>query len=166
MQPSRSRPALAAALGLVVGCGLLVAHAGLDALGDVLYAVMASVLVLLCAPRARPWVVASVSAAWCAVIEVAQATGEPAAIVDAAPFLRYALGTTFVWTDLLAYAAGVVCVWAVDVWAVDRSSGSARRQREAAAERDQHPAGDAVGDPADACVSEPAARVPRREDDE
>jgi hypothetical protein len=54
---------------------------------------------------------------------VAQVTGVPSAVVRAFPPARYVLGTTFVATDLLAYAVGVL-VTAVVLRAVDRWRGS------------------------------------------
>ena len=50
--------------------------------------------------------VAVVAFALCALVELAQLTGIPAAVVDAVPVARYALGTTFAAVDLLAYAVG------------------------------------------------------------
>lgn len=107
-----SRPALALAAALVVLAGLatsrLVPGVLGDALGDALYAALVLLLVTLVAPRSRPAVRATVAVALCWAVELAQATGGPAAAVRAWPPLRYLLGTTFAWPDLVAYAVGVL----------------------------------------------------------
>ena len=65
------------------------------------------------APRASSATLAVVTFGLCAVVELAQLTGIPAAIVDAVPAARYALGTTFVAVDLVAYAVGAALAWVV-----------------------------------------------------
>ena len=77
-----------------------------DAAGDALYAVMVWLVVALVAPRTRTRTLTAVTFGLCALVELAQLTGGPAAAVDAFPPARYLLGTTFVATDLLAYAVG------------------------------------------------------------
>ncbi|NUU17172.1 DUF2809 domain-containing protein [Cellulomonas humilata] len=97
-----------AAVGLVV-VGLAISRSdGLlaDKAGDVLYAALVYALLVVVAPRARPWTVAAVAFGWCALVELAQLTGIPAAVVDAVPAARYVLGTTFAALDLVAYAVG------------------------------------------------------------
>lgn len=111
-RPVRQNPRLTAA---VVAAGLVVvgiavsrvAHPLADPAGDALYAMFVYALLVVVAPRARPLVVAAVAYALCAAVELAQLTGVPAAIVEVVPVARYALGTTFVAVDLLAYAVGV-----------------------------------------------------------
>ncbi|KQR11731.1 DUF2809 domain-containing protein [Cellulomonas sp. Leaf334] len=96
------------AVGLVV-LGVAVSrveHPAADPVGDALYAAFVFTLLVVVAPRARSATLALLTVAFCAVIELAQLTGVPAAIVDAVPVARYALGTTFVAVDLLAYAVG------------------------------------------------------------
>ena len=95
--------------------GLLVSRASFDALGDVLYAAMACLVVLLVAPRTRGWIAGAVAGAWCLGIELAQLSAVPQDVVDAAPVLRYVLGKTFAPTDLLAYVAGVGAVVGLDL---------------------------------------------------
>jgi len=98
-----------AAVGLV-GLGLVVARGDgvvADKVGDVLYAALVYVLLVVVAPRARPWTLAAVAFGVCVLVELAQLTGIPAAIVDVVPAARYVLGTTFVALDLVAYAVGV-----------------------------------------------------------
>lgn len=110
---TRRRPWLASALtaAALVAVGLATARFGTgplgDALGDALYAALVLVLVAFVLPhRSRP-AQALVALAVCWVVELAQLTGGPAVAVTAWPPLRYLLGTTFVATDLLAYALGV-----------------------------------------------------------
>lgn len=114
---------------LVVAAGLAAARYGTgplgDALGDALYAVLVLLLVVLALPRlARP-AQAGLALGLCWAVEVAQATGAPAAAVAAWPPLRYLLGTTFVATDLLWYAVGVLLASCVMVLA-SRWSGARR----------------------------------------
>jgi hypothetical protein len=100
------------AAALVVAAGLATARYGsgavADALGDALYAALVTLLVGLAVPR---WSAAARGGpagggGW--GVERAQLTGAPAAAADAWPPLRYLLGTTFVATDLLWYAVGVL----------------------------------------------------------
>ena len=97
-----------AAVGLVA-LGLLVSrldHPLADPVGDALYAAFVYALLVVVAPRARAGIVAAAAFGLCALIELAQLTGIPAAIVDSVPVARYALGTTFAALDLVAYALG------------------------------------------------------------
>jgi hypothetical protein len=104
--------ATAAAGALVVAAGLATARYGAsaaaDALGDALYAALVLLLVALAAPRWPRPAQAGLAVALCWAVELAQLTGAPAAAADAWPPLRYLLGTTFVATDLLWYAVGVL----------------------------------------------------------
>lgn len=123
----RPRALVAVAALVVVALGLTVATTARGALadpaGDALYAVLVYLLVLLVAPRVQPWRAALVAVGVCWVVELAQLTGGPAALVEAAPVTRFVVGTTFVPVDLLAYAVGVALAAVVDgaVRAVRRS---------------------------------------------
>ena len=121
--PSRWVLAATAAGVVVVGLGArqLPGAVG-DLAGGVLYAVLATLLVAIVAPRARPTTLGAVAFAVCAAVELAQLTGVPAAAVDAVPAARYVLGTTFHAPDLAAYAVGTA-VTAVGLAAV-RASGA------------------------------------------
>jgi hypothetical protein len=77
-------------------------------LGDAMYAALVWVVVAFWAPRVRPSVVTAVAFAVCAVVELAQLTGVPAAVTAAWAPARYLLGATFAAPDLLAYAAGAL----------------------------------------------------------
>jgi len=119
------------AVPLVVAAGLGVRTVGLgaaaSAAGDLLYAVLVYALVVAVAPRWRPAVVAGTAVAVCWLVEAAQLTSIPAALADVWWPVRYVLGTSFVWTDLLLYAVGVLLASGVDL-AVSRY----RRARSAA----------------------------------
>ena len=94
----------------LVAVGLVVSrldHPAADPVGAALYAAFVVALLVVVAPRAKPVVVGAAALAFCVVVELAQLTGIPAAVVEAVPVARYALGTTFVAADLLAYAVGV-----------------------------------------------------------
>ncbi|GEK22962.1 DUF2809 domain-containing protein [Cellulomonas xylanilytica] len=109
-----SRDARVAAAAIAVGVvvvGVAVSrlqHPLADPAGDALYAVLVYALLVVVAPRARAAAVAAVAFGLCLLVELAQLTGVPGAVVDAVPVARYALGTTFVPVDLVAYAAGVL----------------------------------------------------------
>lgn len=123
MLRARSRWHLSAAALVVLVAGLVAWRAGLGAAGDALYAAMATLLALLCAPRARGWLAGSVALVWCVVVELAQLTGGPAAAVEAVPALHLLLGTTFAPGDLAAYAVGVAVVVGVDAVVSARAGG-------------------------------------------
>ncbi len=106
-----SRARVAATGGVVVAAGLAMATLGrgpvADLAGDVLYAVLVHLGMVLIAPRGRPWVHAGLAFVFCAAVECAQLTPWPAVVVDAWWPARFVLGTTFAPLDLVAYAAGV-----------------------------------------------------------
>lgn len=100
---------IAAAAAVVVLGGLRVSrHDGVaaDLAGGLLYAILVALLLALLRPAARPVQVAVVGLGLCTLVELAQLTGVPAALVAVAPPLRFVLGTTFWAWDLAAYAAG------------------------------------------------------------
>ncbi|MCC2333189.1 DUF2809 domain-containing protein [Cellulomonas wangsupingiae] len=91
-----------------------------DLAGGALYAALVQLLVLLAAPRARPRAAAAWSLGACVAVELAQLTAVPAHLAAAWPPAAYVLGSTFVATDLLAYAGGVAVVTAADALAHGR----------------------------------------------
>ncbi|NHT19709.1 DUF2809 domain-containing protein [Cellulomonas sp. IC4_254] len=111
-QGGRPWAATGAAAVLVVAAGLATARYGsgaaADALGDALYAVLVLLLVTLAVPRWSRPAQAGLAVALCWAVEMSQLTGAPAAAAAVWPPLRYLLGTTFVATDLLWYAVGVL----------------------------------------------------------
>lgn len=112
-----SRVSTAIALGGVVLAGLVVTRFGAgpwaDSTGDALYAAMAVLLVRLIAPQVSIRRQASIGLGWCWLVEFAQLTGVPAAVVAQVPLARLVLGTTFVPVDLLAYVVGALVCAAV-----------------------------------------------------
>ncbi|ADG74709.1 conserved hypothetical protein [Cellulomonas flavigena DSM 20109] len=123
----RSRTLLAVAASVVVVAGLAVSRgSGLlaDLAGGVLYAALVHLLVLLVAPRVGVLVAAGTALGVCTAVELAQLTPLPAAVGAAWPPAAYVLGSTFVATDLLAYATGVGAVTAADAAAARRSEPS------------------------------------------
>ena len=111
-RPSRRAVLALAALAVVaVGVGVAQVEGPVaDALGGVLYAALAALLVALVAPSAGGTRVAGLALVLCVGVELAQLTDVPTRLVGAWPALRYLVGTTFNPWDLLAYAAGVVVV--------------------------------------------------------
>lgn len=120
--PARARPLRVRALAsvaavVVIGAGLAV-RAGADGVvakyaGSALYTVLLCALVVLCAPRARPAVVASTALAVSWAVEFAQLTGVPAELSARSTAARLVLGSTFNAPDLFWYAVGAAAVWAV-----------------------------------------------------
>ena len=85
-----------------------------DVAGGVLYAVLVVQLLALVAARARTRTLVAVGFAVCVAVELAQLTGLPAAVGEVLPAARLVLGSTFVATDLLAYAVGCALAGALD----------------------------------------------------
>jgi hypothetical protein len=126
----RSRRGLLVTGMIVVIAGLL-AHFLLvgpaaDFLADALYAVLVYVVLCFAAPRFPGLPLAVVAWGICALIELSQLTGVPAALAEAFPPVRLVLGTTFVAVDLVAYAVGVVAAF-VTVDSLPRARDAARR---------------------------------------
>ncbi|MGN5636972.1 DUF2809 domain-containing protein [Streptomyces sp. AC154] len=95
--------------------------------GDALYTVLICALVALCAPRARPAVVAGTGLAVSWAVELLQLTGAPAELSRHSAVARLVLGSTFNAPDLLWYAVGAVAVWALLTAATSRPSGPGPR---------------------------------------
>lgn len=72
--------------------------------GEVLYAAMVTLLVILVRPTMRGRTVAAIAMALCTALEFFQATGIPARLPR---LVRFALGATFAWSDLVCYLVGV-----------------------------------------------------------
>ena len=117
--PARRRATAALVAVVVVATGLgvrgLAGGPVASAAGDVLYAVLVYLLVVVLLPRLRPLRVGAVALAVCWAVELAQTTGVPAALADAWWPVRYVLGTSFVWTDLLLGAVGALLACGVDL---------------------------------------------------
>ncbi|HEY7315534.1 MAG TPA: DUF2809 domain-containing protein [Gemmataceae bacterium] len=111
-------PRLLAALVVTVAVGLLSRLYSIGwflfdhSLGDVLYAV-AIYLLLALLSRRGPALVAPLALGACWAIEAFQATGIPARYAHFA-VVRWLLGTTFSWHDMICYVVGVAVIAALD----------------------------------------------------
>ncbi|MFD4028644.1 DUF2809 domain-containing protein [Streptomyces sp. NPDC058576] len=81
--------------------------------GSALYTVLLCTLAVLCAPRARPLVVASTALGLSWAVEFAQLTGVPAELSAHSTAARLVLGSTFNAPDLFWYAVGAAAAWGV-----------------------------------------------------
>ncbi|MEY9854236.1 hypothetical protein ABH923_003914 [Leifsonia sp. EB41] len=97
--------------------------------GDALYAVLIFLLVAVVAVRAASAVVGGVAFAVCAAVELFQLTGVPAYLSATIPGVELVLGSTFQWSDLVAYAVGAALAAAVDAGIRRRAAGSSRGGR-------------------------------------
>ena len=109
----------AAALGLLVGAEIYIALYVRDDLirpfgGDTLAVIAVWALVRCVEPRRWPWLPAAVFAFACAV-EISQALHLADRLGITSPALRIAMGTSFAWGDMAAYAVGAALVWAVEL---------------------------------------------------
>jgi hypothetical protein len=111
---------LLTALAVVVALGLLSRLCPLGwpvydkSLRDALYAAAAYLALALALPRWRPVPVAALALAFCLAVECFQATGIPARYAHIVP-VRWLLGTTFSWHDVVCYCVGVVGIFGLDV---------------------------------------------------
>ncbi|WDG29463.1 DUF2809 domain-containing protein [Streptomyces sp. CA-278952] len=116
-RPSAVRAVAAGAAVVTVAAGLAV-RAGADGAfakyaGSALYTVLLCTLVAFCAPRARPAVVGATALGLSWAVEFAQLTGVPAELSAHSAAARLVLGSTFNAPDLLWYAVGAACAWAI-----------------------------------------------------
>lgn len=127
----RRRLAAAGAAAVTVAAGLgvrAVAEGDLAKYaGDALYTVLICALVALCAPRARPAVVAGAGLAVSWAVELLQLTGAPADLSRHSAVARLVLGSTFNAPDLLWYGVGAAAVWGALAAATSPSRGPAPR---------------------------------------
>lgn len=130
---SRSRFGLIGAGILVVGLGvvakLVVPGLPGDLLGSACYTALLFVVAAFVASRAPGVLLALVAFDLSTLVEALQLTDLPDAVARVAPLSRWMLGSTFVATDLLGYAAGALAAAAVDTW---RRRWRARRGAEKA----------------------------------
>ncbi|WP_183084915.1 ribosomal maturation YjgA family protein [Mycetocola manganoxydans] len=109
--PPRRRPVLVGVIVLVVVVGLSVRGVpgplG-DGAGGILYAVLVYAVIAMLAPAAPAAHIGIGAAIVCTAVELLQLTGLPSSLGAALPPVRYVLGTTFVWTDLITGALGAV----------------------------------------------------------
>jgi hypothetical protein len=120
---------LLAALAVTVALGLLsrlrpVGWPVYDkSLGDVLYAVAAYLALALLLYRRPQAQVAALALAWCLAVESFKLTGIPARHASLGA-VRWLLGTTFSWHNIVCYVGGVALIAGVDVLVLRR-----RRQK-------------------------------------
>ncbi|MFJ2022758.1 DUF2809 domain-containing protein [Streptomyces sp. NPDC087897] len=124
----RVRVLAAVAAVVTVAAGLAV-RAGADGAfakyaGSALYTVLLCTLVTLCAPRARPLVVASTALGLSWAVEFAQLTGVPAELSAHSAAARLVLGSTFNAPDLFWYAVGAAAAGSVHAGARRRATAS------------------------------------------
>lgn len=82
-------------------------------LGDVLYAVAAYLVLALVFYRQPRWRIAALALVLCLAVEFFQATGIPDRY-EHITIVRWLLGTTFSWHDVVCYVIGVVVAWGLD----------------------------------------------------
>jgi hypothetical protein len=82
-------------------------------LGDVLYAVAAYLGLAVLLPRRSPAVVASLALAFCLAVESFKITGIPKQYAHLG-IVRWMLGTSFSWHNLVCYLVGVAAVFGLD----------------------------------------------------
>lgn len=113
------RKHLLMAAAFVIAAGLVVHFLGsgplADSAGDALYAVMVYLVVGVALPRTGVVFVAMIAAGICAVIEVFQLTGLPAAWAQSFWPVRLVLGVRFDPRDLIFYALGACAAASLDV---------------------------------------------------
>ena len=112
------RRVLAASVPVLVVLGLL-ARFGLaggvaDFAGGLFYTALVYVLVAFFWPRLRPALVAAAALAFSVAVELFQLTSVPADLGASFPPAKLVLGSSFVATDLLAYATGAALAAGVD----------------------------------------------------
>lgn len=107
----RSRLALLGAAVAVVAVGLTIRGVpgpiG-DGAGGILYAVLVYLLIAVLTPSASAARIGAVTVIACAAIELLQLTPLPSALAGVLPPVRFVLGTTFVWTDLVTAVVGAI----------------------------------------------------------
>ncbi|MBO9532902.1 MAG: DUF2809 domain-containing protein [Solirubrobacteraceae bacterium] len=94
-----------------------------DAAGGVLYVALVYLVIAFAWPTAPTVRVGLAGFACSAAVELLQLTSVPADLADAFPPIKLLLGTTFVTTDFLAYAAGALLAATVDAGRLARPHG-------------------------------------------
>lgn len=107
------RPAALGAALLVIASGLVTRRFPMGVrlwdhhAGEALYAAMVALFVVLARPQLRGRTVCAVAMGLCSALEAFQATGIPA---RAPRVIRFLLGATFAWSDLVCYAVGAALI--------------------------------------------------------
>ncbi len=89
-------------------------------LGDALYAIVVYLVLALLRPRLSPSRLAPIALALCLAVEAFQATGVPARYGHLL-LVRWLIGTTFSWHDVVCYVVGVAVVALLDLGLLRRS---------------------------------------------
>lgn len=114
---SRSRTAFLLVLTLLLGIASRRVPLGVfvwdKSLGDVLSPVFAYLVLAMAMPRARPLALALAAFAVCFALELFQLTGIPQALGQEQGWVRWFLGTTFAWHDVVCYVVGAAAIAAV-----------------------------------------------------
>jgi heme/copper-type cytochrome/quinol oxidase subunit 1 len=122
---ARRRLSCAGVLAAVIALGVASRAAPLGwlvydkSLGDVLYAVAAYYALAVLMPRLPVVTVAALATAACFVVEFLQLTEVNQRLLTV-PVLRWFLGTTFLWHDLVCYLAGVAVAACLDARCLPR----------------------------------------------
>ena len=108
--------ALAVAFGVrAVAGGSLFSNGALQQnSGTALYAAAVYAGVVFLAPRTRPVVAGLVALGWCWAVEFLQLTSVPRVLSEQNLLLRFIFGTSFDWTDVWWYPAGILPLLLVD----------------------------------------------------
>jgi hypothetical protein len=118
---TRRRLFCAALLAGVIACGIVTRVAPIGwsvydkSLGDVLYAVAACLALAVLFPRASVMLVACFAAAACLAVEVLKLTDLNARLLMA-PVIRWFLGTTFSWHNIVCYLSGAAIAGGLDAF--------------------------------------------------
>lgn len=115
VDPAGVRILAAVAAALTVGVGVVGRSWPVfgDAIGGVAYTLLVALIVLMLWPTALPAVAAGIAVAVSCTVELLQLTPLPGTLTAAFPPLRWVLGSTFAWHDLLWYAVGGIVAYTV-----------------------------------------------------
>ncbi|WP_106396380.1 ribosomal maturation YjgA family protein [Actinocorallia populi] len=113
----RFRLSVLAGIAVTLAVGLGVTLIGFGAVGEyaggVLYACLIGLLILLLAPRVRPFLLLAATAGVCWAVEFLQLTPWPAQWAEQSFLARLVFGSTFHAPDLVPYMIGAALVAAV-----------------------------------------------------
>lgn len=122
---ARRRLTCAAALASVIALGIVSRVVPIGwfwydkSLGDVLYAMAAYFGLALLFPRVSIGVIAALGAGACLAVEFLQLTEINANLLKV-PVLRWFLGTTFLWHDIVCYLVGIAIAVGIDALVLRR----------------------------------------------
>ncbi|MGW9629525.1 ribosomal maturation YjgA family protein [Agromyces sp. NPDC055520] len=119
---------MAAAVCLLGGLGLQLVPRTvvIDLLGSVLYVGLVAFALRAAWPRLGPVRSSAIAFAAATAIELLQLTGLPQRVVEAVPLTRLVLGSSFDAIDLVAYAAGALLAFVVQLGLTARRADRVR----------------------------------------